>query len=207
MSVLRGEVVEQALEDGVQPAGADVFGLVVDDGGVAGDLADGVVVEGEGDAFGAEEGDVLCRESVLGLAQDSLEIVLGERFELDADREAALQSGMRSRASTLKGAAAMRGCGRSSQAVFVLTVVPSTLGRGRARPRGDVGRAGVLTAGDLVISSRRPYRSAPTVDCFACHFCWSTSFRLLLDRISRRPERIFFSSTGRPKMPGSCPSF
>src|SRR5688500_227504 len=77
----------------MQAARADVLGLVIHYRGVARDLADGVVGEGQAYAFRREEGHVLRGEGVLRLAQNSLEVGFGEGLELDADGKAALQFG------------------------------------------------------------------------------------------------------------------
>ena len=52
-----------------------------------------VVGEGQLDALGLQQRRVLLDQRVLGLLQDADEILLGERLQLHADREAALQFG------------------------------------------------------------------------------------------------------------------
>src|ERR1700737_1932738 len=52
---LKGELVENLFQNGVQAARADVFGLFVDAGGKFGDGLDGVLRDVELDAFGFEQ--------------------------------------------------------------------------------------------------------------------------------------------------------
>src|SRR5512145_1891829 len=52
---IEGDVVEEALEDGVEAAGADVLGALVHLRGDLGDLGDRVLGEGEVHALGLEE--------------------------------------------------------------------------------------------------------------------------------------------------------
>ena len=61
--------------------------------GEARDFFHGVVGEGQLDALGIEQGGVLLDQRVLGLAQNADEIGLGQRLQLHADGEAALQLG------------------------------------------------------------------------------------------------------------------
>src|SRR5713101_2188608 len=88
---IEGDLIEQALHHGVQPAGPDALGARVHLGGDAGDLGDRIVAEDDRHALGREECRVLADEGVLGLGQDADEVGLGEGLELDADGEAALE--------------------------------------------------------------------------------------------------------------------
>jgi hypothetical protein len=75
----------------VQPARADVLGLLID---LVGDLRqalDAVGAEFQRHLLGRQQGLVLAREAGIGLGQDALEIIDGQRIEFDPDREAALQ--------------------------------------------------------------------------------------------------------------------
>src|SRR5262245_53697284 len=90
---VEGDLVEQALHHGVQPASADALGARIHVGSDAGDLADRLVAEDDLHAFGREEGRVLADEGVLGLGQDADEVRLGEGLELHPDGEAALELG------------------------------------------------------------------------------------------------------------------
>ena len=78
---------------GVQAARADVLHPRVDRGGDARDLGDGVVVNLQRHLLGGEQRDVLLGERVLRLGQDAHEVLVGERLQLDADREPPLQLG------------------------------------------------------------------------------------------------------------------
>ena len=75
----------------MQPARANVLRLLVHDRGVARDFADRVVGEAQVDFLCREQRRVLHRERVFRLAEDAHEIVFGERLQLDANGEAALQ--------------------------------------------------------------------------------------------------------------------
>jgi hypothetical protein len=55
----KGDFVKHALENGMQAARADVFGLLVDHYGEARQAGDGIVAEGELDPLGFQQGDVL----------------------------------------------------------------------------------------------------------------------------------------------------
>jgi hypothetical protein len=72
-----GNFFEEAFEDGVEAAGADVFDAVVDVGGEVGEGVDGVFGEGEVEAFGADEGAVLLDQAVFGFGEDAAEVVAG----------------------------------------------------------------------------------------------------------------------------------
>src|SRR5512140_1095740 len=82
-----GELVEEALENGVETASTDVLCPLVDLSGVAGDLGDRIVGEAEGNAFGGEQLGVLHGQSVLRLAKNADEIGLSQRLELDTNRK------------------------------------------------------------------------------------------------------------------------
>ena len=86
-----GEVVEQAFHDGIEPAGADVLGAFVDLPGEFGEAADGVVGEGEFDAFGPHQCLILAGQAGVGLGQDAFEIRDRQAGKFDPDGEAALQ--------------------------------------------------------------------------------------------------------------------
>jgi len=59
----------------------------------SGQSRDGVVGRTPASPLGAQKRGVLHRESVLRLAEDEDEVVLGQRIELDPDWEATLQFG------------------------------------------------------------------------------------------------------------------
>ena len=75
----------------VQPARADVLHALVHQRGDARDLGDAVGGEVELRPLGLDERGVLLGERVLRLRHDADEVLLGERLELDANREAPLQ--------------------------------------------------------------------------------------------------------------------
>lgn len=75
---IEGEVFQDALQDRIEAAGADVFGLGIHAGGDVGDGGEGVFGEGDVDAFGLEERGVLADEGLPWLSQDAAEVILGE---------------------------------------------------------------------------------------------------------------------------------
>src|SRR5688572_21064703 len=90
---LEAQVLEQLLHHRLQPAGADVLDALVDLRGDLGDLADRVGGDLERDLLGADQRLVLLDEVGAGVAEDGDEVLLGQRLELDADRQAALELG------------------------------------------------------------------------------------------------------------------
>src|SRR5467141_3924278 len=87
------DFVENFFEDGVQAAGADVFGLFVHAGGEAGDRGNGIFGNVEFDAFGLQERYVLLDERILRLGQNANKIFFLQRLQFDANGEAALKLG------------------------------------------------------------------------------------------------------------------
>src|SRR6202158_1013308 len=87
------DFVQNFFEDGVEAAGADVFGLLVHAGGEAGDGGDGVFGDVELDAFGLQQRDVLLDERILRLGQNANKIFFLQRLQLDANGQAALKLG------------------------------------------------------------------------------------------------------------------
>src|SRR5258708_902280 len=85
------DFVENFLEDGVQTARADIFGLLVHAGGETGDGGDGVFGDVELDAFGLQQCDVLLDERILRLGQNANKIFFLQGLQLDADRKSALK--------------------------------------------------------------------------------------------------------------------
>ena len=75
---IEGEVFQDALQDRIEAAGADVFGLCIHAGGDVGDGGEGVFGEGDVDAFGLEERGVLADEGLPRFGQDAAEVILGE---------------------------------------------------------------------------------------------------------------------------------
>src|SRR5512134_2361481 len=88
-----GDVLEQLLHHGVEPARADVLGPLVDRERGLGETLDAIGPELELHALGLEQRLVLLHQAGVGRGEDALEVGGGERIELDADREAALQLG------------------------------------------------------------------------------------------------------------------
>jgi hypothetical protein len=89
------DVVENALHNGEQPAGADIL-----DGGVYldADIGDGVnrvLGEFEIDTLGLHQRNILLDEAGLGLGEDTAEILARQRAKLDADRKPALKLGQK----------------------------------------------------------------------------------------------------------------
>src|SRR3989344_3242877 len=85
--------VQEPLHHGEEPAGADVLGPVVRHHRDRRDLLDRVGREREVHALGREHRDVLADQRVFRLGQDPDEVLLGQRFELHAQREPPLQLG------------------------------------------------------------------------------------------------------------------
>jgi hypothetical protein len=108
-------LLQQLLEHGLEPAGADVLDLAVDVVGEGGQGLDGLVGELQRDALGGQEGDVLLDQARLGLDQDAGQVVAAERLELDPDRQAALEFRAAGRRACSGGRRRWRrtGCGRS----------------------------------------------------------------------------------------------
>src|SRR5471030_905193 len=82
---------QQTLKQRVQAAGTDVLGLLVDLPGDLGDALDPVRLELDGQAFGFQQGAVLLGQRRVRLAENALEVFRGQRFQLDANRQATLQ--------------------------------------------------------------------------------------------------------------------
>jgi hypothetical protein len=82
--------VEQALEDGVQAARADVLESFVSQRGETRELLHRFGLPFDRHAFGGEQRLILPRERVLRLREDTHEVFVGERFELHANRKAPL---------------------------------------------------------------------------------------------------------------------
>ena len=90
---LEADVLEQFLEHRLQPARADILDLGVHLGGDAGERPDAVFGEDDLDPLGGEQGAILLGEAGAGVGEDADEILLGERLQLDPDRQAALELG------------------------------------------------------------------------------------------------------------------
>ena len=88
-----GDFFQQAFEQGVQAACADVLGFLVDLVGNLGDALDTFGNELDAQAFGVQQGGVLLGERGVRLGENALEILRGQGFQLDANRQAALQLG------------------------------------------------------------------------------------------------------------------
>src|SRR5467141_2240177 len=87
------DFVENFFEDGVQAAGADVFGLLIDAGGEAGNGGDGIFGDVELDAFGFQQRHVLLDQRILRLGQNANKIFFLQRLQLDANGKTALKLG------------------------------------------------------------------------------------------------------------------
>ena len=90
---LEADVLEQLLQHGREPAGADILDLAVHLGGDPGDRADAVLGELDLDAFGGDQRAILLGQAGPGVGEDADEILLGQRLQLDPDRQPALQLG------------------------------------------------------------------------------------------------------------------
>ena len=91
---VEAEVLDDAFEDRVQPAGADVLGRAVDlDRRRSAMASMASAVNSSVDALGGQQGLVLADQRGAGLAEDPGEVVAGQVLQLDADREPALELG------------------------------------------------------------------------------------------------------------------
>ena len=90
---LEADVLEQLLHHRLQPPRADILDRFVHLGGDAGERLDAVVGEVDRHALGAEQRLILLGQAGAGRRQDADEILLGQRLQLDADRQAALKLG------------------------------------------------------------------------------------------------------------------
>mmetsp|Transcript_1708 Transcript_1708/g.7455 ORF Transcript_1708/g.7455 Transcript_1708/m.7455 type:complete len:268 (+) Transcript_1708:2350-3153(+) len=88
---VEADVVHEALDDRLQPTGSDVLDLAVDLRRRPRDLADRFVFEDQAHALHRDELYLLPDEVVDGLREDSVQVVLGELLQLDADWKAPLQ--------------------------------------------------------------------------------------------------------------------
>src|SRR6266851_5248286 len=87
------DFVENFFKNGVQTAGADVFGLLVHAGGEARNGGDGVLGDVELDSFGFQQRDVLLDQRVLRLRQNADEIFFLQRLQLYANGQPPLKLG------------------------------------------------------------------------------------------------------------------
>ena len=143
--------LEQPLHHGVQAAGADVLGALVDVPGDLGDPADAIGGELDGDALGRAAAPAYW-VSASGSREDRSKS-LDQRRQLDPDREAALQlRDQVGRLGDVERAAGDEQDGRSSCRTLVLTVEPSTSGsRSRCTPSRETSAPCTLApAADLV---------------------------------------------------------
>ena len=76
---VEGDVVEEAFEDGLEAACADVFDRVIDLDGEIREAVYGAFVEGEGDVFSGHESFVLLDQAGFRLDQNAAHIIAGER--------------------------------------------------------------------------------------------------------------------------------
>jgi hypothetical protein len=100
---VEADLVEHALHDGVQAARADVLGRLVDRKANCAISSRAPRGELELQAFGLEQRRVLLGQRRLGLGEDAQEVVDGQRLQLDADGEAALQLGESGRWASRRG--------------------------------------------------------------------------------------------------------
>src|SRR5215472_10066228 len=104
---IEGKLIEHALEHRVQAARADVFAARVHLRSDLRERAYRVLGEGQLDALGRHQGDVLLGQRVLRLGQDANEIVASQRSQLDADGKASLK--LRDQIGRLGGVKRARG--------------------------------------------------------------------------------------------------
>jgi hypothetical protein len=94
--VIEGNVVEQPFHDRIKSTRADIFLPLVDGKRYLNQPSHALGLEVDIDALGGEQGLVLPRQAGVGRGENLLEVGSGERRELDADRKASLQFGIRS---------------------------------------------------------------------------------------------------------------
>ena len=85
------DIFEQFFHNRMEAARADIFRRLIDLRGDTGNFCNRVFREAKFDALRFEKSDVLLDEGRLRLLKDADEIPLVERFQLDANGEAALQ--------------------------------------------------------------------------------------------------------------------
>ena len=84
---------EQLFHHRLEAAGADIFDFAIHLRRDAGDGADAVFGEADIDPLGTDQRAILFGQRCLGVRQDRHEVILGQAFQFDADRQAALQLG------------------------------------------------------------------------------------------------------------------
>src|SRR5262249_13179543 len=84
-------LIKNLFKNGMQAARADVFGLFVHAGGIAGHGRDGVLGDIELDAFGLEESDILVDQRVLWFGKNANEVFFLKGLQFDADRQPPLE--------------------------------------------------------------------------------------------------------------------
>src|SRR5271157_1082106 len=130
---IEADVFENALEDRVQAASADVLGRAVDQEGQVGHGLDRVAGEFQLHPFGAEQGFVLADQRSPRLAEDPGEVVAGQVVHLDANREPALELGHK-----VRGLGAMEGAGGHEQDVIGLDRAVLGVDRGSLDDRQQI---------------------------------------------------------------------
>src|ERR1035438_3932160 len=147
-------IFKYTLHDGVKAAGTDVFCLLVHLEGELGHLAQCLGSELEAYAFGLKQRGVLLGERGLGLGENAQEIVYGERLQLNANGEAALQFG-----DQVAGLGNMECAGGDEEDVVGADHAVARVDGGSFNDgedialnafAGDVGAVATLAAGNLV---------------------------------------------------------
>ena len=85
-----GDIFDQTLQDGMQATRADVLGGFVDLPGSLRDTLDAVIREFNIDAFGGHQRFILYGDGRVRLGQNTFEVVGGQRFQLNANRQTTL---------------------------------------------------------------------------------------------------------------------
>ena len=86
-----GDVFDQTLQYGMQTTRTDVLGGLVDLPRGLSDTLDAIFRELDIDAFGGHQRFILHGDGRVRLGQDALEVVGGQRFQLNANRQTTLQ--------------------------------------------------------------------------------------------------------------------
>src|SRR6476469_1244218 len=101
------DLVQQALENSMQPARADIFRALVDVGRDQRDFLDRVFGESKMNAFGFQQGFILLDQRILRFGQNPHEIRFTKGTELDPNRETPLK--LRNQVRGLGGVKSARG--------------------------------------------------------------------------------------------------
>ena len=81
---VEGDIGKDFLKDGIESAGADIFGSGVGFFGEGSDFAQAVFGEMEGDVFSGKQGVVLLLQGIVRFGEDAVEFLAAEGLEFHA---------------------------------------------------------------------------------------------------------------------------